>query len=342
MSAADVPNVTGARGTAAVPLIVIGGYLGAGKTTLVNHLLRAAVRRGIRIAVLVNDFGELSVDADLIERPQGADGASGADDADGDVLSLAGGCVCCSVGADLVGGIERMARRGPGLLLVETSGVGLPAAVARTAALARGVRVAGTVVVADAATLRRQVNERYVGDTVRQQLDEADLLIVGKTDLVDAAALAALQAWLDDTGATAPRLFMPEAEAEPALDREPACHSTVADILFGSDAFDAREPAARALQPRSIGPISGIGPAAGRYVSGTRRYDTALDVPALAEALQREGLLRAKGLLLDRGGVWIELQLVGRRVDLREAVRPPDAAPGAYAGHLVTIALRGP
>jgi G3E family GTPase len=116
---------------APVPLVIVGGYLGAGKTTLVNHLLRHA--GGRRIAVLVNDFGSVSIDASLI-----------VGSADG-VLALAGGCVCCAYGADLIGTLTTAVKREPTphVVLVECSGVGLPAAVARTAALAPGVAIDG-------------------------------------------------------------------------------------------------------------------------------------------------------------------------------------------------------
>ena len=170
--------------TEVVPAIVIGGYLGAGKTTLVNHLLRHAGDR--RLAVLVNDFGEVSIDADLI---LGAERG---------LMSLAGRCVCCIFGGDLVGTLVELLQRQPPpeVLLIETSGVGIPSAVARAAALVPGLRVEATVVVADAPTVQDRVADRYVGDTVRQQLEDADLLPLNQTDRVEADTLARPTAWL--------------------------------------------------------------------------------------------------------------------------------------------------
>ncbi|MCG6953324.1 MAG: GTP-binding protein, partial [Betaproteobacteria bacterium] len=110
-----------------LPVTVIGGYLGAGKTTLVNHLLRHA--GGKRLAVLVNDFGELPIDADLIESQNDA------------VISLAGGCLCCSFGSDLLGAVNSLTRRvpRPDQLLIEASGVALPDAIAASLSLLREV-----------------------------------------------------------------------------------------------------------------------------------------------------------------------------------------------------------
>ena len=87
-----------AREQGGMALTIIGGYLGAGKTTLVNHLLREA--GGLRLAVLVNEFGALPIDSDLIEGR------------DGNVLSIAGGCVCCSYGNDLVLTLQELAAGG--------------------------------------------------------------------------------------------------------------------------------------------------------------------------------------------------------------------------------------
>ena len=101
-----------------IPVTVIGGYLGAGKTTLVNHLLRNA--NGLRIAVLVNDFGALQIDADLIEA------------ADGDTISLANGCICCSLAGGLVEAMLGILDRPqpPEWVVIETSGVSDPVAAA--------------------------------------------------------------------------------------------------------------------------------------------------------------------------------------------------------------------
>jgi G3E family GTPase len=160
---------------APLPTVVLGGWLGAGKTTLLNHWLREA--GGLRLAVLVNDFGDISIDADLIVG------------ADGDVISLAGGCICCAVGSDLFGALRRMTERQPrpDLLLVETSGVALPAAVARTVRLVPGIEVRAVVVLVDGLAWHEHLRDRYVADTVRQQVNEADLLVLTKLDAADPA-----------------------------------------------------------------------------------------------------------------------------------------------------------
>ena len=105
-----------------IPVTLIGGYLGAGKTTLVNHLLRNA--DGRRLAVLVNEFGALPIDADLIVAR------------DGNLISISGGCICCSFGSDLLAALIELKGRGDAIdhLLIETSGValaGIDRAIAR-------------------------------------------------------------------------------------------------------------------------------------------------------------------------------------------------------------------
>ena len=143
-------------GHAAGPLqvTVVGGYLGAGKTTLVNHLLRNA--DGLRLAVLVNEFGELPIDADLIEAE------------DDKIISIAGGCVCCSYGNDLMLALMDLAKMKPrpDHVLLESSGVAIPGSIAASIGLLADFSADGVVILADAETIRKNAADRYVGDTV--------------------------------------------------------------------------------------------------------------------------------------------------------------------------------
>ena len=158
--------------TASIPLTVVGGFLGAGKTTLVNHLLATAERRW---GVLVNDFGAVNVDAALIAQ-------SGSDS-----LALANGCVCCAMGDDLGDALARLAARDPAPehVIVESSGVGDPWRIAQLALIEPGFSLEPLVVLADATALATQLDDRWIADTVRMQLDHAELLLLTKSDLAD-------------------------------------------------------------------------------------------------------------------------------------------------------------
>lgn len=295
-----------------LPTHVIGGYLGAGKTTLVNQLLRQAA--GERIAVLVNDFGELNIDADLIVGQ------------DGEVLSLAGGCVCCSFGSDLVGTLASLQRRAqpPQRVLIETSGVGLPAAVARAARLGPGLQIEGTVVVADAPAVRAQASDRYMGDTVRQQLADADLLLLNKADSVSSETLAQLRAWLPSIAPQAALVACVQAQVP-------------AELVYGTLGM-ARDEVNRPWRPTPMASPPAA-PAADTFVSHCIKLPPGVDLAALSERLRapHSGLLRAKGWVLDaQGQCWL-VQTVGTCTQLTPATAPH----GAPSGTLVMIGLRG-
>ena len=177
-----------------VPFTVIGGFLGAGKTTLLNHLLTQS--SGIRFAVLVNDFGDLNIDESLISSHEGQ------------TISLANGCVCCSISNDfnrtminLVKRIEEFDQ-----VVVEASGVSEPDRIMDIARLDPELSPSGIVVLVDAAEVQNRSTDRYISNTVLKQLQTAELLIVNKIDLVSREKLAELEAWLENVSPTAVRL----------------------------------------------------------------------------------------------------------------------------------------
>jgi len=302
------------------PTLIVGGYLGAGKTTLVNHLLRHA--DGRRIAVMVNDFGELTIDADLIEG------------AEGSVLALAGGCVCCSFGSDLLGALQDVLQRQPppDLILIETSGVALPAAVARSARLLPGLRIEGIVLMLDAETVRQRSADPYVGDLVRQQLLDADLLILNKTELCSPIALAELNAWLP-TMTTAGTPVVPANQARVPPELVLGFH---AGLSAGPDAATGDALARWAAQP--IG--QPLAPASDRFVNELLMLAAPTDPQQLLASLTApdSGVVRAKGWVTDLAGQRHLLQQVGRRIELLPLA--PDVAPSG-PGRLLVIGLTG-
>ena len=191
---------------AAMEVSVIGGYLGVGKTTLVNHILRNASER---IAVLVNDFGDINIDKDLI------------DASDDSTISLTNGCICCSLVDGFAAALEAVAsfRPPPGRLVIEASGVADPGAVAAYGH-APGLVLDAVIVVADADRLREQVVDPLVGQTVVSQLTAADVIVLNKIDLVDDLATTHAQV----------------SELNPDALLIQASHSEVSlDLLFGRE-----------------------------------------------------------------------------------------------------------
>ena len=177
-----------------VPFTVIGGFLGAGKTTLLNHVLTQST--GIRCAVLVNDFGDLNIDKSLVSSH------------DGQTISLTNGCVCCSISNDFNQTLISLLKRIDEFdqVVVEASGVSEPDRIMDIARLDPELSPNGIVVLVDAAEVKKNAADRYIGNIVVKQLQAAELLIVNKTDLVNNEKLTELQSWLENVSPNAARL----------------------------------------------------------------------------------------------------------------------------------------
>ena len=160
-----------------IPFTVVGGFLGAGKTTLINRLLRN--EDGIRYAVMVNDFGAVNIDQSLIARHSGQ------------TLSLTNGCICCSLAGGFVKAMVALMQQPEGIdhIVVEASGVSDPGRIMDFARLDAELREDATVVLVDALNFPVQVKDPLINDMLLQQVSQADIIVVNKTDLVDAHSL---------------------------------------------------------------------------------------------------------------------------------------------------------
>ena len=166
-----------------IPVTVLTGYLGAGKTTLLNRILTE--QHGKKYAVIVNEFGEIGIDNDLVV---------GADE---EVFEMNNGCICCTVRGDLIRILEGlMKRRGKfDAIIVETTGLADPAPVAQTFFVDQEVqetaRLDAVVTVADAKWLSARLKD---APEAKNQIAFADVIVLNKTDLVDAAELREVEA----------------------------------------------------------------------------------------------------------------------------------------------------
>ncbi len=194
-----------------VPATIVTGFLGAGKTSLIRHLLAHA--EGRRLAIVVNEFGELGIDRELLlgcgeaecaEDPRRTPGLSKED-----IVELKNGCLCCTVASDFLPALERLFEREnpPEHILIETSGLALPKPLLQAFAwpeIKTRTTVDGVLAVIDAAALlsrdfdggrlatQTALHDNPVEEVFADQLAVADLVILNKTDLVAPSDLSAL------------------------------------------------------------------------------------------------------------------------------------------------------
>lgn len=296
-----------------IPLTVLGGFLGAGKTTLLNRLL--AGQDAGRLAVLVNDFGAINIDAALVASRSA------------DTIALTNGCVCCSIGDDLTAALVALieAPEPPDAIVIEASGVSDPWRIAQVGLADPALALEGVTVLVDASAFGAQAQDPLLEDSLWRQLCGADLLVVNKCDLASAGELAALRSALDER-----------------LPRTPRYETSQADVPLVLLGLRRPEHAAGAARAWTCGCgqggcVHGGSPGhAGEYESWSAPADGVYSADALRALLKAmpAGVLRLKGLVRTDAHGLAELQFAGRHGSLRRATAAADPV-------LLAIGLRG-
>ena len=283
-----------------IPALVVSGFLGSGKTSLVQHLLANAQQLGLRVAIVSNELGELGVDRALL----GAGGEA--------FVEIEGGCVCCELSDDLIETLEVLHTKvNPDRIVIETSGVALPFDTQlnfwrKPVSAWIGDDMAIVVVNAE------QVAEcRDLEGTFRDQVSSADLLVLNKIDLIKDSDLAGVEDRLREFEPDTPIVRAVRGQIEP-------------NLLFPPDAFTIDR--------------SGTPPEATAHHHeqfSTRIWEVAEGTleSQIEEELAGQRNLRAKGFVHTERGIRL-LQLVGRRIEWTDVDQPPD--PG-QVGRVVVI-----
>jgi G3E family GTPase len=284
----------------ALPFTIIGGYLGAGKTTLINQMLSDP--NAPRIGLLVNDFGAINIDATLIEAE------------DDDVISLNNGCICCKLTDSLGDAVDMLAARHAELdhIVLEASGVSDPT---RLKAYAHGnplLQPGPVVTLVDCVNVRTQANDKFVKPLVRHQIQHADLLLLTKQDLLDPSAFEPVSDWIK-TLSSAPQVRATQAPITLLSLLEAAWHfadHTTEESWVDHTHVSWHYPATQRLSRKMI-----------------------CDILSTASS----GLVRAKGWFTDERNALCLLQFSQGRVEITEATESASRDAAARSSGLVFL-----
>ncbi len=328
-----------------IPATVITGFLGAGKTTMIRNLLSHA--GGRRIALIINEFGDLGVDGDVL-KGCGEEACS-----EDDIVELTNGCICCTVADDFIPAMEKLLQREnrPDHIVIETSGLALPqplVAAFNWPAIKTEVTVDGVVTVVDSAAVaagrfaddpskvdaQRLVDpsldhESPLEELFEDQLTAADLVVLNKTDLVDAVGIAAVRAEVEGRSRRRPAIIEASGGEVPA------------DVLLGLG-VGTEEDIANRKSHHELEHEDGEPHDHDEFASFVVELGPVpapdLFVARLAEVVDRHDVLRLKGFAEVPGKpMRLVVQAVGSRID--RYFDRPWAAGETRATRLVVIGL---
>lgn len=292
-----------------MPVLVLSGFLGSGKTTVVRRLLADARRQGLRIALISNELGELGIDRALL----GAGGQA--------YVELEGGCVCCELSDDLVDTLARLQREvDPDRFVIETSGVALPYDTQLNFWREPVRDFIGDDIAVVVVNAEQLFEGRDLEGTFEDQVQSADLLVLNKLDLVPEAEWPALERRLRELEPEAPCVRAVRGDVDPAL-------------LFPPD-LGARN---RQGPPPTAPPHHHEAFVTGEWCPEPGLSSARLRAELALQSAAQE-LLRAKGFVMTEEGVAL-VQVVGRRIEIGP---PPEPPPEDLIGRIVTIRRADP